>query len=238
MRTAFKYRSGSERDLLALATDQIYFPTIKQLNDPFEGIFDPSGFEKYLTDLGKPKGDIQKRISALEGLVDSIGVLSLSKSVCNELLWAHYGNQHRGIAIEYDLDLISRTAAPDSEGIEIEVNYQNSVEPLSTSHFTHLDYEVILKALLGIKSLVWSHEQEVRLLIETAKSASIPHYAVKSIYFGLRMAIVEKYKIMYLLRGRGINYFEMTTKPMQYLLEPTPMLDKYLSAPKYVPLAH
>ena len=46
---------------------------------------------------------------ALEDLLSynkKIGIYSLSKTFIDELLWAHYGNSHKGFCIEYDLDIL------------------------------------------------------------------------------------------------------------------------------------
>ncbi|MCZ7024199.1 DUF2971 domain-containing protein, partial [Salmonella enterica] len=43
---------------------------------------------------------------ALQWYISILGIYSLSKTPTDALLWSHYGGSHKGIAIEFDTDLI------------------------------------------------------------------------------------------------------------------------------------
>ena len=101
----YKYRAnfadekGNRRDTDSLIKGELYAPKMKDLNDPFEGSVElplSQEHEHWVTPL------LQESYRA--------GVYSMSKRKeeeeypCNELLWAHYANSHKGFCIEYDLD--------------------------------------------------------------------------------------------------------------------------------------
>ena len=112
MGNVYKYRAnieinGEKRDTMQLTQNIIYASDMRNLNDPFEGSVElPKSYEHehWVTPI------MQKLYSA--------GIYSLSKPKdgetfpCNELLWAHYANSHKGFCIEYDLEKISSGVTP------------------------------------------------------------------------------------------------------------------------------
>lgn len=70
----------------------------------------------------------------------TIGIYSLSKPKenetfpCNELLWAHYANSHKGFCIEYDLDILLKNHSSQFDiRNQIHVVYKNERPEVSES---------------------------------------------------------------------------------------------------------
>ena len=160
MRVGYKYRAnlanetGKRRDTDSLIKGELYAPKMKDLNDPFEGSVDlplSQEHEHWVTPL------LQESYSA--------GVYSMSKQKegevfpCNELLWAHYANSHKGFCIEYDLDKLDTciTAIID---YRIDVEYQENKPIISPED----SIEAKIKKAFSTKSLAWDYENEYRLV--------------------------------------------------------------------------
>jgi hypothetical protein len=90
-----------------------------------------------------------------------IGFLSFSKTTKNPLLWSHYADRHRGVALELEID----------DAIAIPVRYRKTRLPLNISSimrnggFTN----ELSEQLASTKSIHWLYEQEVRVAIHLAE---------------------------------------------------------------------
>jgi hypothetical protein len=79
----------------ALKSRRLGFRTPSNFNDPFE-----------LTALSNGDGPMSKMVTLrqqIERLKKQIGILSLTRSPFNPLMWAHYGREHTGVVIAYDV---------------------------------------------------------------------------------------------------------------------------------------
>ncbi|HIR36887.1 MAG TPA: DUF2971 domain-containing protein [Candidatus Limisoma gallistercoris] len=224
MNIAYKYRANIEigknkRDTEQLSQNLLYAPDIRMLNDPFEGSVDlPKAYKHdyWVTPV------IQKLYSA--------GIYSLSKPKsnetfpCNELLWAHYANSHKGFCIEYDLDKLSNYSSCvfDVENV-IEVTYES--ERPSVSEVDNMSQ--IQKKVFGTKSLAWKYENEIRIVFEKSGEKIIPDNAIMGIYFGLRITLEDRRDIIKRLSKQNINFYQIERIENSYQLKATKLLFDY-----------
>jgi len=99
----------------------------------------------------------------------------------NLYMWGHYGNGHRGIAIEFDTSLLTGSVLKQQEklgGITVDVNapwsnikYQDELPEITCEHIYHCvmhkkdaELEKILELRLFSKSIEWKIEKEWRLM--------------------------------------------------------------------------
>jgi hypothetical protein len=202
----FKYVT-LERGLKILKTGEIRLTQPRYLNDPHElsvEINPQSLLRDYYDQLLKegraPKtaADIATRnlvslvIEQVEHVVDErekIGVLSLSDGPENMLLWAHYGDEHRGAVLELDVSsLISER--PDSDSVQVlaEVIYSNE-------RVDFIARKLPVWMTLIFKSSAWAYEKEWRLFRSLSALrrktndvyvADLPPSAIKRVIFGAR----------------------------------------------------
>jgi hypothetical protein len=233
MNKGYKYRSASDLQLKTLSSNKIWLPVKAKLNDPCEGYFDDSEFTNFFQSNPNISEDSKRIFTELRDAIDRKGIFSLSQDICNDLLWAHYGDEHQGFAIEYDLDLMCETFNYSifTQVIKVNVNYSNTPPILRLKDYKN--QEAVIECLIGTKSESWKYEQEVRLVFEQTGELTIDDKAITAIYFGLRMPPNKKEEIMNLLQGRGIQYFEMTNKLNSYLFEPRALVDKFKAVPTY-----
>lgn len=256
----FKFRSDVKRDIdEGVAINKLYAPSRVLLNDPSEINFDDSKFIAFLKMHEKYSSQVEKEYEYLcEFMFDRCGILSLTKDVCNELLWAYYADGHKGFCIEYDTDvilecynyglrrkngrLVNMGGKPEQEPmvLELNVNYQNNFPELTPDIMKRLsetnDRTEILTCTIGTKSENWSHEKEIRLIFSKNGLCEFDYRAVKAIYFGCRFnnSTNEIDRIMELLKGRGIKYYQMNFIPHSYTLSYNEIPDKYITADKYI----
>lgn len=180
-RTLYKYvPCNSDEHIVRLERilrGQIYFSSPANFNDPFEmsALLIPrthSEFEALLSGAGVPLhmsspslrktlyreylGRAKNSTLALErAWVEALGVLCLTTSKDNILMWAHYADSHKGICIGFDSG-----AAPFSATRRVEYSDERAqIAPKTAGE----DERLIQLALLT-KSLHWSYEEELRVI--------------------------------------------------------------------------
>lgn len=131
--------------LEALSKRRLKVSPIDELNDPFE----------YLSlDLG----DKNVRAWATQfrkNVSQDNGIISFSKNWHQPLMWAHYAESHRGLALGFEV--------PDS--ILFKINYiENRIEPDSDIDRNSDKMQGLIQKLLTTKHKEWSYEDEYRLV--------------------------------------------------------------------------
>lgn len=204
-----------------------YLPTREKLNDPNEGIFQnqiQAGITAFLqgvvgigerTELAASLYDLARQISQS---TDNSGVFSLSNSVTDELMWAHYGASHCGIAIEYNLDQLTRFCSRQHLH-RFAVEYVEEPPNLDMDRLQGNASEAV-RTMLGHKSPRWNYEEEFRVVLDNMHG-KIPHdyRAVKSITFGLKVPGEIRKKVYEATRQKVPKYYEICKIPETYLLE-------------------
>lgn len=203
----YKY-VGLERALKILEDNEIRMTQPQFLNDPFELsvkinplIVQRNYYDFLVRETGRTSEDAWKSAKAnipdmvidmVQNVISSrneVGVLSLTKSPFNLLMWAHYADEHKGAVIEIDVDELARE--PKREG-EVqclaEVIYQDK-------RIDILAEKIPPWSTLIYKSQSWSYEQEWRFIrsvdalqkkTETVYTIDVPSTAIRSIIFGAR----------------------------------------------------
>ncbi len=251
---AYKYRSGRgtkddngkdifERDIELLSDDTIYIPTIEQLNDPAEALFDDSLFNLQMM-LFKPlasSSSIERVNDALRDLynkVRSSGIYSLSREPANELMWAYYASGHCGYAIIFDTEVLSRSfrEVKYDNMYEIDVAYSTKLPQFDITKIKGRSIEDTLQCFVGNKSLAWKHEAEHRLVFDKGgRKLKIDYRAIKGFVFGSRMAEEDIDFIMKTFSGRDLDYSKIELKDNSYELLLKKQKDRYPTAEKYCP---
>jgi len=239
----FKYRGGSfDRDLQSLTENFFWAPTRHDLNDPFEGLFDDS-FLSFQLDamfkffgrtsrLDSHQASLLASLKELLAYVDKCGIFSLSKTPLEELLWAHYGDSHKGFCLEYDLEKLIEFDLNDYRYFD--VTYSNTPQSIDFSSVCGNDPSKVLKAMLGSKSNAWEYEKEIRVVPSKSGKHHYDYRALTSVYFGARMSEDQKVLMMEKLQGRGVSYFTIVLKAGSYVLQAEELVDKYQGVKKYM----
>lgn len=220
----YKYRANlyneekkEYRDTYSLLKGELFAPKLSKLNDPFEGSVELPNADSesfWVTPL------LQQNYNA--------GVYSMSKQKegedfpCNELLWAHYANSHKGFCIEYDLDKLDICITGNID-YRIDVVYQENKPTILPDD----SIEAKVKKAFSTKSLAWDYENEYRLIFSSSGVKKIAFEAIRAIYFGLNMPLAERNAIVNGLKDKSIEFYQIERVGKDYKLSASKLLFDY-----------
>ena len=164
------------RELEAIENRYIFCPQFIDMNDPMEGLYRASG-------RVRGRADYHELQALLFGEKVQTGIASLCESWDNELMWAHYADEFRGICVGYSFDKLLH-GLPESCALS-RIAYGDKPYHLHSAAFRQQDRA---RAILSTKSLRWSYEREWRLFAEHTGPTHYDSDAVSSVYLGARMA--------------------------------------------------
>lgn len=198
---------------------KVYFRQRAQLNDPNElrPTWRTTATEKEARRLAREvilaRGDLRvapaKRIdlqrqiayrwmrtpnwveAVLHELLDRVGIFCLSESPSIALMWAHYGDGHRGVCVEFDATIGLVAAA-------LPVTYTDEVPVLDHAKDS-LDER--LRKCLFTKSSMWSYEQEWRTVARWRDDSRIEAY--------LRLHDVPQDRLDFVLAQNGPGHYSI-----------------------------
>jgi hypothetical protein len=155
----YKYFKA-ERALTLLKTRRVKVTTLAEVNDPYEWLPGVQAPDRWKPDeLDYWLDNFRKAILARWGMV------CLSPTISDPVIWAHYADSHKGIALEFDYideptktDIAKVSYSPDRvclDPMEITNAWRESEEAVS-----------IMKKTLTVKHLSWKYEQEYRVIVK------------------------------------------------------------------------
>jgi len=162
-RILYKYRSleNFKTFIDIILKNRLYAAKFKELNDPMEG--------QYLYRNGELNIDIRNQLSEEK---NNLRLCSLSRVNNNELMWSHYANGQRGVAIgveinklEYNIRQVQYNGLPYIQNHNL--NNQTAIEILSN------------------KLEIWNYEEEERVFIHDKHYINVK---VKEIILGRAMS--------------------------------------------------
>ncbi|MBO0399913.1 DUF2971 domain-containing protein [Aeromonas veronii] len=170
MRTLYKYYKSLPDDYLLNPTLKLACP--EHLNDPFE-----SSISKLISEIPE---QVDTRLEYFKAIVNNAGlsrslsntgVISMSETHRNLLMWAHYANEHKGFVIGYKDDILNDKFNERISNIHniskkpLKVNY-DTVRFDSKSEREHIDsHKKAIRKILTTKGDDWIYEKEHRYLI-------------------------------------------------------------------------
>ena len=169
----YKFKSLEHFDRIEdiLTNNRFYMANWRELNDPMEGHFTSIYFNEKINYK-----------TALQNFIDykvSLKICAFSKTIEPVLLWSHYADQHKGIAIEISLNHHNHPNL-------YEVNYVQRIPEINlASNPTPIQ-------VLTHKIDFWSYEREYRV-IDNCNHISLGK--ITGIYFGVRTSIDDKERI-------------------------------------------
>ena len=106
----YKFRKCDDRYFESLRKGTIYFSSLQDLNDPFEGKF--SLGETCVIDANnRLQNKMNRRL--VFSMAEDFGNENFVKD--NHLMWTHYADQHRGFCIEYNENILMGDANSDGK---------------------------------------------------------------------------------------------------------------------------
>ncbi|MDN3714839.1 DUF2971 domain-containing protein [Vibrio breoganii] len=233
----FKYREFNKSSIELLLNKELWFAPPKILNDPFEcQMIMPEMLDsiwRHHTISQSERNEIEKYLKVR---LNEVGICSFSRTRQNQLMWAHYADEHKGFCIGFNEEkLIKNTKPVHAQDVvyQDELPYEGVIErikyfasnPPAQARFQNSTNSIvgdILSSSIGVKYTNWKYEKEVRLLKARYGAYEFDSSSVKSIAFGLRMEDRDKRTLRALLSGdewAHLLWFEARKLPDKFGLE-------------------
>ncbi|WP_279467114.1 DUF2971 domain-containing protein [Aeromonas veronii] len=103
----YKYSGLMSIDFFNMPTIKISVP--EQLNDPYESR--PSENIRKAIEYSNDNIYVDNIESSIRNMIITNGIISLSETQRNSLMWAHYAQHHKGMCIGFEKKLFKRHSA-------------------------------------------------------------------------------------------------------------------------------
>jgi len=211
------YYKYLHQDLLCVIKNlNIRFTQASALNDPFEAVplvkYEDDFYYKKISGLAARTGK-----TVIEMLDFTVGILSLSRTKENLLLWSHYADSHKGYVIEFD-ENNDFFKSNHEEGIDrpflVSYTSQRPIIKITDDKDFRCNFGDFfpedLAKILGQKPIDWAYEEEVRvfrnisMLLPSGSCkkyysiilVNIPPDAISGIYLGANMEQSKQVEII------------------------------------------
>ncbi len=192
-----------------LLKNELYSPSPKSFNDPFDCRIPPIGsidpcFARYLICPDNPSTatgalsrteeiQLERALDAAQKRIDAGGVLSLAAARDSTLMWSHYACDHRGVALEFDTSKWYEQM-PHMNGQFHPVVYSEARISLELTR-VHFDQAQFFNATILTKDICWESEKEWRVITRTPGPLKFPVCALTGIILGCRAPVGIKAKV-------------------------------------------
>jgi hypothetical protein len=148
----YKFRSINKRAIDIIEKNQLHCANFNDLNDPMDGWF------VHLKD--------NPVVETIKSGKQNYGICSLSTTYKNPLLWTHYADGFKGIAIEIEVDKINENGEDDkiNEDRVYKIAYERELPDLDELEDKYKCYDEIAKRILITKRTEFCYESEARIL--------------------------------------------------------------------------
>lgn len=209
----YKYMPEWPYALNTLTTRYFYFSPITDFNDPFEGkFFDDEQYSKddfrnyfrntchasdeYMKSLENIlqndedwESDLKNRlIQEKESIEKDFGILCLSETPKDILMWSHYANSHKGVVIGIDPKILWRNMTSSKPGGLLEpVQYKKDYPKVKFFK----EQKDVMDKWFFTKYEEWSYEKEWRA-IHKSGLIHFPKEIIMSVYFGAKFNLKKQ----------------------------------------------
>lgn len=258
----YKYRNCAQRTWELLLNKKLFFASAEQLNDPLDSSIDiHAEYERAKELVHKSDDHPERRKSfliflldqtsrfkdptsgkdiglnkALQLFIHSLGILSLSRSATDALLWSHYADGHHGLCLGFDLALmefdevfirgdIAYAEKPPYVDLFLKMTDElgEFVRPWDDhrypdekgNEFHTLQLDRLMRANLLVKSEKWKYEQEYRMITSRPGSYAFPPKALSEVVIGTRTRESDRETLASILRHPDYTHVKVrNVQPM------------------------
>lgn len=172
----YRYRSlrDFDREINAIESASLHCAAYSDLNDPMEGLYSSTVLQRKSKHFEEIRAIVADKQSAH-------GICSFSEVNNNELMWAHYANEFRGICIGYSFGSLLSRLPDDVEFVRL--NYSEKAPTLQTL----MGPVHSARRALSCKSYKWLYEREWRMFARQGLSYYNDVHCVRTVYLGSRI---------------------------------------------------
>jgi len=238
----YKYRSFNKNNIQILTNLELFFSLPEKLNDPLECRFESKLIEEEirrkipanefsifskLKYKDKRTGKVVTLFEAIENFTKEAGILSLTMTDNDPLLWSHYAEGHQGFCIGFSRSYFEDVILNSWQDFSIlggaEVEYKEG--PSYFNILTDFAKEIvenknppreklvddIIISVFKTKSCKWCYEKEYRILRRTKGKIKFQPEAIKEIIIGKKASSSDKEMLSKILQTESFSHIEMKT---------------------------
>lgn len=225
----YKYSGINKNSLSGLIHRKLWCAGATSFNDPFEfRIVDTSSVADQASDIenilkrfpemssfGPDK--LQKSLTQIlkEIFTEKLGVVVFSENNNSPLMWAHYGDNHYGMCLGFQVD------KPGTAKI-FKVSYQDTYPAINVLDVVaNLDdfkkIKAAFKNITTVKSTDWNYEQEWRQIIPDVLNCLHPYPGqLSSVIFGSRARNTDKELVMKVLENHPVKFYQASLHSSEF----------------------
>jgi hypothetical protein len=228
----FKYRSINANTLSSIESGFVWFSNHFQLNDPYDcnpaiiSDINDNKVDELLATYGYAlKGNTRSRekVEWLEKFllkyVGKSGVYCVTQNPLNELMWAHYGDGHRGIVVGHKVKQENIDNREYSHRAPRPLKYEGRGQPkMSDYYISSLNKEGadeafsrLIREIYFSKTSVWSYEEEYRFLSVREYGLKEADAAITVVIYGARTPEHHISLVQKLISGEVSQYRTILT---------------------------
>jgi hypothetical protein len=211
----FRYRSltreedAVEQELDSILKKYLFCSAFTRMNDPMEGFYRPSRVLSGMPDYG----DIVREITTGKS---NVGIACFTETYEDVLMWTHYAGNYAGMCLSYSAkELLAGLPHHASLARVAYVDEPPLVFPSQVSNASNA-----ATYILSQKKLNWAYEREWRVLGPVGPVKIGRVQAVKAIYFGSRVNLQHRRRILSRIQGTDIRAYMMEVDGYDHFWEP------------------
>jgi len=174
---------------------------------------------RWMKSAKKNRAEFKKKMEgSVAELYGNIGVCCFTQNNYTDILmWSHYGDNHKGVCLKFDISLSPKEFAPI-----LEVKY--------TPNFKAIDYDFesakSMEHYVTTKSKVWEYENEVRkvrlLSQEPSQKFNFPPESLTEIAFGCDTPYADALKVYNIIHKKypHVKVHHMKMEESKFELKP------------------
>jgi len=136
------------------------------------------------------------------------GVTCGSMTETCPVMWGHYGNNHTGVCIEFEIkDDSGKEQISYDTDLELHVaDVEYNSNPINLFSINNKEFSKYTSNILNTKSQKWSYEREVRLITKTRGLVKFKKTCLKKVIFGSKSTAKDRYTVCKLLASLGYDF--------------------------------
>jgi len=203
----YKHRAINDYFWTLLEAGEVWCPSARSLNDPYE--FD---FRLLVSSIyGRPIN--QSDFAQAKDAMRNYGVISFVENSNSILMWAYYSDSHRGVCLGFDRNDTNELGKCESC---VPVLYHPNNELPNVMPLQLTEPEAVTK-IITTKSNEWSHELEWRMLTHES-DRTIPYPGrLARVIFGINTEAKHRKRIRKML-GDTVDYYQASKSERYFTL--------------------
>ncbi len=211
----YSFGQYAKETLIHLMDNQIFAPSVTQMNDPFEDRWYGCELENLMN----------RQDPEMRGRVDRRGVFCLCSSTDHYfplsedsiLMWSHYADSHKGFCVMFSENIV-KSKNPDC--VAMEAKYvKRPVEIAKTIAYSKESDEELLR-IIEHKSNIWERESEVRLCYpRSGEYHTIEEDSIMAIFCGCNISEYDKALLYGIAHYKGWQFHALRPHNKEFKFE-------------------